>query len=112
MSDWTQKQIDTLIKLWTAGVSAAEIGEKIGMTRNAVIGKAHRLSLPEHALRPRLSNFDWKVVLRAAQRRGLCCSQLAREIGVTAAAVRKQQRHHEIFLRKDKAGRRPYRAAA
>lgn len=40
---WTPEQIAELRKLWDAGVGTAEIGRRIGMTKNAVIGKAHRL---------------------------------------------------------------------
>lgn len=43
---WTDERINTLTKMWGAGKSASEIAEKLGgVTRNAVIGKAHRLGL-------------------------------------------------------------------
>lgn len=43
---WTDERINTLKKMWGAGKSASEIAEKLGgVTRNAVIGKAHRLGL-------------------------------------------------------------------
>lgn len=45
---WTDDKIDTLQKLWGKGLTASQIAEKLGdgITRNAVIGKAHRLKLP------------------------------------------------------------------
>lgn len=43
---WTDDRVALLTKLWTEGKTAAEIaGELGGVTRNAVIGKAHRLKL-------------------------------------------------------------------
>lgn len=43
---WTDERIDTLKKLWSEGKSASEIADFLGnVTRNAVIGKAHRLGL-------------------------------------------------------------------
>lgn len=44
---WTDERIDTLRKLWLAGSSASQIAKQLsdGMTRNAVIGKVHRLGL-------------------------------------------------------------------
>jgi GcrA cell cycle regulator len=48
MSDsWTQERIDQLIELWRQGHSAAEIGRRIGVTKNAVVGKVHRMGLPK-----------------------------------------------------------------
>jgi GcrA cell cycle regulator len=44
--DWTAEAIDHLRSLWAEGHSTAEIGRRMGVTKNAVIGKAHRLSLP------------------------------------------------------------------
>ena len=42
---WTQDLIDNLGRLWAEGHSTAEIGRRLGLTKNAVVGKAHRLSL-------------------------------------------------------------------
>ena len=42
---WTEERIEQLVLLWEAGVTTAEIGRQIGVTKNAVIGKVHRLSL-------------------------------------------------------------------
>mgnify|MGYP001307963677 CR=1 FL=1 len=44
--DWTEERIDLLRRLWGQGQSASQIAEQLGgVTRNAVIGKAHRLGL-------------------------------------------------------------------
>jgi GcrA cell cycle regulator len=43
---WTEQQIQMLKNMWGNGYSASEIAKHLGgMTRNAVIGKAHRLKL-------------------------------------------------------------------
>ncbi len=43
---WTEERIDTLRTMWEAGQTASQIAEALGgVSRNAVIGKAHRLGL-------------------------------------------------------------------
>lgn len=44
--EWTEQRIETLRKLWGQGQTASQIAAILGgITRNAVIGKAHRLGL-------------------------------------------------------------------
>ncbi|MFM8680306.1 MAG: GcrA family cell cycle regulator [Alphaproteobacteria bacterium] len=43
--DWTEDRISELTKLWNEGLSTAEIGKLLGISKNAVVGKAHRLRL-------------------------------------------------------------------
>ena len=43
---WTEERVKKLEELWGKGSTASQIAEIIGdVTRNAVIGKAHRLNL-------------------------------------------------------------------
>ncbi|MEM9468646.1 MAG: GcrA family cell cycle regulator [Pseudomonadota bacterium] len=44
---WSDERVEVLKKLWGEGKTAAEIAKQLGegVTRNAVIGKAHRLKL-------------------------------------------------------------------
>ncbi|MBV1795981.1 GcrA family cell cycle regulator [Siccirubricoccus sp. G192] len=44
--DWTAEAIDQLRGFWAEGHSTAEIGRRMGISKNAVVGKAHRLDLP------------------------------------------------------------------
>ena len=43
--DWNEKNIATLKKLWDEGLSASEIGRRMGITKSSAVGKAHRLGL-------------------------------------------------------------------
>jgi GcrA cell cycle regulator len=43
---WTDERIERLKELWTRGMTASQIADELGgVSRNAVIGKAHRLGL-------------------------------------------------------------------
>ncbi len=44
--EWTDDTIRELRRLWSEGHSTAEIGRRMGISKNAVVGKAHRLDLP------------------------------------------------------------------
>jgi GcrA cell cycle regulator len=44
--EWTDEIIAKLQQLWTEGLSTAEIGRRLNISKNAVVGKAHRLNLP------------------------------------------------------------------
>ncbi|WP_341893767.1 GcrA family cell cycle regulator [Ferrovibrio terrae] len=48
-SPWTDEKIKALTQHWNAGTSISVIGTAMGMSRNAVVGKAHRLGLPRRA---------------------------------------------------------------
>lgn len=61
---WTDDTIERLRALWAEGHPTAEIGRRLGVSKNAVVGKSHRLRLParqfpirrdgvKHAPRPR-----------------------------------------------------------
>ncbi len=60
-SIWTPELIQNLSKLWAEGHSTAEIGRRLGISKNAVVGKAHRL-----ALTPRPSPLKRPPVRRPA----------------------------------------------
>ena len=44
--DWNDETIARLRTLWDEGHSTAEIGRRLNVSKNAVVGKAHRLQLP------------------------------------------------------------------
>jgi GcrA cell cycle regulator len=50
---WTDERVEHLKKLWSEGLSASQIAAELGgITRNAVIGKVHRLGLSGRAKTP------------------------------------------------------------
>jgi len=52
---WTEQRVETLKDLWAEGLSASQIaGQLGGVTRNAVIGKVHRLGLPKRGTASRI----------------------------------------------------------
>ena len=59
-ANWSDDRVEQLKTLWTEGLSASQIARALGgVTRNAVIGKVHRLGLagrasPSRSDRPRL----------------------------------------------------------
>jgi len=63
---WTDERVELLKKLWAEGLSARQIADQLGgVTRNAVIGKIHRLGLSGRAttsrpktMRPRKKRVD------------------------------------------------------
>ena len=44
-SGWTEERLAKLRELWDKKLSITKIGEELGVSRNAVAGKAHRLGL-------------------------------------------------------------------
>ena len=44
--EWNDETITQLRELWAEGLSTAEIGRRMSVSKNAVVGKAHRLNLP------------------------------------------------------------------
>ncbi len=53
---WTDDRVELLKKLWADGLSASQIAARLGgVTRNAVIGKVHRLGLSRRATSSRSS---------------------------------------------------------
>jgi len=57
---WTDEKIEQLKELWDQGLSTAEIGRELGVSKNAVVGKSHRLGL-----KPRPSPISGKAPEKA-----------------------------------------------
>lgn len=68
---WNDEKLETMKKLWSEGVSASQIADKLrdGITRNAVIGKIHRLGLSGRATGSRKSSGGKKGGAAAARKR-------------------------------------------
>jgi len=88
---WTDERIEQLKKLWADGLSASQIANQIGgVSRNAVIGKVHRLKLssrgrtpttPSRPKKPAKTAITGRVPLRPAPTRGPIA------VGATALAI-------------------------
>ncbi|MBP5352870.1 MAG: global cell cycle regulator GcrA-like protein [Alphaproteobacteria bacterium] len=42
---WTNEQVEQLRQMWVEGLTANEIAKRLGVTKNAIVGKVHRLCL-------------------------------------------------------------------
>ncbi len=67
--DWNEETITCLRQFWQDGHSTAEIGRRMGVTKNAVVGKAHRLMLAPRPSPIRRDLPDGHVPRRSAPRR-------------------------------------------
>ena len=67
---WNDERVDLLKKLWAEGLSASQIAGRLGgVTRNAVIGKVHRLGLSGRATTSRMKSHRPRARV-AAKRNG------------------------------------------
>lgn len=107
MSTWTDERVAELRRLWGDGMSASQIAAALGaVSRNAVIGKAHRLGLSGRAKAPartvaasaaanaptssrwdEMSERQKVAYLREAMDQGRAASIIAAELGATTWQV-------------------------
>jgi GcrA cell cycle regulator len=67
--EWTEETITRLRDYWDEGHSTAEIGRRLGVSKNAVVGKAHRLELPARPSPIRRDTDENAEPRRSASRR-------------------------------------------
>lgn len=67
--EWAEETIVRLRALWDEGLSTAEIGRRLGVSKNAVVGKAHRLDLPARPSPIRRDGAGGGAPRRSAPRR-------------------------------------------
>jgi len=46
-NSWTDERLKKLQALWDKGLSISQIGDELGVSRNAIAGKVHRMGLPK-----------------------------------------------------------------
>jgi len=74
---WTEERVEQLKQLWAEGLSASQIARQLGgVTRNAVIGKVHRLGLAGRATPARAERPRMPVVRRMARPRPMAVVQM------------------------------------
>jgi GcrA cell cycle regulator len=67
--EWAEETIVRLRTLWDEGLSTAEIGRRLGVSKNTVVGKAHRLDLPARPSPIRRDGSGGGAPRRSAPRR-------------------------------------------
>ncbi len=70
--DWTPEKVEALIALWNESLPTSEIGRRLGVTKNAVVGKAHRLGLSKRQSPIRKRPEDDEVVRLDGLGAGMC----------------------------------------
>jgi GcrA cell cycle regulator len=88
--EWSDEIIAKLRALWAEGLSTAEIGRRLNISKNAVVGKAHRLNLPPRPSPIRRGEGDSPALRPAPPRRmfGPTLPPLAAAFGAPASALR------------------------
>jgi len=103
---WNDERVDVLKKLWADGLSASQIAGRLGgVTRNAVIGKVHRLGLSGRATTSRMKSHRPRVRAQTAKQRHYL--RLRCDVECRSGLVGNQQRglrhqshgdHHALAL--------------
>jgi GcrA cell cycle regulator len=75
--EWTPERAAALITLWNEGLCASEIGRRLCVTKNAVIGKAFRLQLPKRRPSAPTQVDDQSVIRLERLGPGMCSWPLA-----------------------------------
>lgn len=70
--DWTPERTGALIAFWNDGLTAREIGDRLGVSKNAVIGKAFRLELAKRRTPAPPTPEDPTVIHLAGLKPGMC----------------------------------------
>jgi GcrA cell cycle regulator len=92
---WTDDRVAILKKLWTEGLSASQIAKQLGgVTRNAVIGKVHRLGLAGRA-----------TPSRPVKRISVPITRVRPAVVDQAAAIAKATRAREVSNESDVAAK-------
>jgi GcrA cell cycle regulator len=88
--NWTDERVELLRKLWSEGLSASQIAAQLGgVSRNAVIGKVHRLKLSSRgrantAPVRQKKNMHSNGAVKAAPRQATVVRTMPASVGATA----------------------------
>jgi GcrA cell cycle regulator len=90
---WTDERIDQLRQMWERGMTASQIAEDLGgVSRNAVIGKAHRLGLQARPSPVKATEASAKPAAPAAPRKSPAPARAEAVPAEEARPVRSQPR--------------------
>ncbi len=105
---WTDDRVETLKKMWGEGQSASQIAKELGgVTRNAVIGKVHRLGLSNRAGTTGASTAAKPAKEKAAPKAAAAPKappKAKAKTGTTAAPAAKAKKDEEEVLELDENG--------
>jgi GcrA cell cycle regulator len=93
---WTEERIERLKKMWHDGATASQIADELGgVSRNAVIGKAHRLGLEQRPspVKPGEEKETRKPAPAAAPKASALKPEAPRATAATPAAAAPQAGH-------------------
>ena len=88
--EWAEETIVRLRALWDEGLSTAEIGRRLGVSKNAVVGKAHRLDLPARPWPIKLLTQKNRTLTPVVERFIACAFDVAKAIATQPRARRSQ----------------------
>ncbi len=120
INEWTPQRISVLIALWNEGLTTSEMGNRLGITKNAVVGKVHRLGLPKRGSPIKQKPKPAAVIGMASLRPGMCSwpdgepgKEDFRFCGDPSEAGKPYCPHHceRAYVKNPKDNRRPSRAA-
>jgi len=109
---WTEERIERLKKMWHDGATASQIADELGgVSRNAVIGKAHRLGLEQRPspVKPGEEKETKKAApAAAAPRTAAPKADIPRAAPAAPAAATPQAPHQPQRPSAKSAGRNPH----
>lgn len=97
---WTDARIAQLRGLWAQDLPTEEIARQMGISKGAVIGKAHRLNLPrrENPVRQMEYTPEQDETIRRLAGLGQSAAQIGAAIGVGEKATRKRMRQLDVYI--------------
>ncbi len=106
--DWDAEAISRLSTFWAEGHSTAEIGRRMGLTKNSIVGKAHRLNLPPRPSPIRRGGAGKPEAVLKPERRGdqLMLSSAPSDAVCTGQAVQKPKPAQPSAAKASKQGNR------
>ena len=93
--EWTPARVSALIALWNEGISTSIIGDRLGVTKNAVVGKVHRIGLPKRGSPIRQKPKPAEIIDLNSLRPGMCSWPEGGGGGANRCTPRMQQQTRE-----------------
>jgi GcrA cell cycle regulator len=88
--EWSHETVNCLRGLWDEGHSTAEIGRRLGVSKNSVVGKAHRLDLPGRPSPIKHNGTDTRAARQRIKRLGVPPLPALASLGAPLPPVRPQ----------------------